>query len=134
MVGRTLITIIIGLAAVFFGIVFVGGLVGTPNQVLVPTNNDQSMPTKAAQNLELLEAEIQEDGFLRSVVGIVKNNTRRQYKYAQIEINLYDKAGTQVGSTMANINNLESGGQWKFKALFAEKDAVRFNVKSITGF
>ena len=67
-------------------------------------------------------------------MGTVKNNTKKQYKYVQVEINLYDKDGNQVGSTMSNVNNLEPGATWKFKAPVFEEKAASFKIKEVTGF
>ena len=36
--------------------------------------------------------------------------------YLQIEYNLYDADGAQIGTALANINNLKAGGTWKFEA------------------
>jgi N-acetylmuramoyl-L-alanine amidase CwlA len=68
------------------------------------------------------------------IAGTVKNNTNKQYSYVQVEINLYDDAGNQVGSTLANANNLEPGGTWKFKAPIIEEKATKYKVKDVTGF
>lgn len=70
----------------------------------------------------------------RSVVGSVKNSGKKTYGYAQVQINLYDGSGTQVGSTMANINNLEPGKSWDFEAPILEEKAETFKVMDITGF
>lgn len=68
------------------------------------------------------------------LVGILKNTTGREYGYVQIQFNLYDKEGIQVGSTLANINNLEPHGTWKFEAGILEENVTTFKVKDITGF
>jgi hypothetical protein len=68
------------------------------------------------------------------VVGTVKNNTNKEYKYAQISFALFDSSGAQVGTSWANITNLESGGTWKFEALAYAKDAVTAKFKGITAY
>ena len=70
----------------------------------------------------------------RVLRGTVRNNTGRDYKYVQIEINLYDRSGAQVGSTMANVLNLESHTTWRFEAPVLEDSAIGFKVKSVTGY
>jgi|LDZS01.1.fsa_nt_gi hypothetical protein len=93
-----------------------------------------SQPTEKPE-LEVVETNIEKDQFgNRYVVGTVKNNTDKEYSYVQVEINLYDDAGTQVGSTMTNANNLEPGGTWKFKAPILEENATKYKVKDVTGF
>ncbi len=84
--------------------------------------------------LEIISLRMERDELGGYVIGIVKNNTNKQYNYAQIDINLYDSQGVQVGSTFANITNLEPGSIWKFKAPFFEKEAVKCKVKSLWGY
>ena len=93
-----------------------------------------SEPTNRQENLEIIESHPFNDGSVRYVVGTVKNNSNKQYRYVQVEINLYDKSGAQVGSTMSNVNNLEAHGTWKFKAIILEDNAKKFLVKGVTGF
>lgn len=68
------------------------------------------------------------------LVGTVKNNSGKQYSYAQVEFNLYDESGAQVGSTLANVNNLEPYGMWKFEAIVIEDKATRAKLKGVSGF
>lgn len=74
------------------------------------------------------------DGFSRYVTGTVVNDSAKDFGYVQVEINLIDKSGAVVGSTMANMNNLGPHKTWKFKAMVTDEDAVNFQVKNITGF
>ncbi len=70
----------------------------------------------------------------RHIVGTVVNDSPRQLAYVQVEFNLYDRSGTQVGSTFANVNNLEPGGRWRFEALVMEDSAKVARLKGVTGF
>jgi len=90
---------------------------------------EQPTPSPQKPALELIEAKVDSDSYMRYIIGTVKNNSARQYGYVQVEINLYDDAGTQVGSTLANTNNLESSGTWRFKAPVIEENAVNVFAK-----
>lgn len=70
----------------------------------------------------------------RAVCGTVVNNSSRNISYAQVEINLYDRNGNLVDSTMDNINNLEANGTWKFQAPIIEDNVATYKVKNVTGF
>lgn len=70
----------------------------------------------------------------KSVCGVIVNNGSKQKSYVQVEINLYDAQGIQIGSTMDNLNNLEPHGKWKFKALILENEATSYKIKDITSF
>ena len=68
------------------------------------------------------------------IVGTLKNNTKKQYAYVQVEFNLYDGSGAQVGSTIANVNNLEPGGAWAFEAGVLESRATQAKLKGVSSF
>lgn len=88
-----------------------------------------SVPAK----LQLLESStVQEDG-LRYVEGKIKNNSSGAYSYVQVSINLY-KSGNLIGSTFANVNNLEFGGTWSFKAPITEDEADSYKITDISGY
>lgn len=99
-----------------------------------PTSQNQSAKPKAP-DLQLIESHIEKDEFARYVAGTVKNNTDHQYKYVQVEINLYDSSGAQVDSTLANTNNLEPQGTWKFKSMpIVNNNVANYKIKDITGY
>lgn len=123
----------------------VGSILGDDNtkqqvsQPTAPAASTQSKTEPAQEpakksNLEVIESSIQKDGYISYIVGSVKNNSSKQYSYVQVEINLYDNSGAQVGSTLANANNLEPGAIWKFKAVVTEENATKYKIKDITGF
>jgi hypothetical protein len=75
----------------------------------------------------------QGNDFSITITGTVENRSGRKLKYAQITFNLYDEEGAQVGTALANINNLEPGGTWKFKAVgFAR--CKSYKVSELSGF
>lgn len=102
-----------------------------------PTTNvadsGETEQTQTIPDLELIDYSDESDGLLRYVVGHIKNNTNRTYSYVQISINLYND-GTQVGSTLANVNNLEAGSTWEFKALITEDSATEYKIADISGW
>lgn len=68
------------------------------------------------------------------VVGRVKNNTSQTYDYVQVSVNLYDSNGNQVGSTLDNVNGLEPGNVWRFRALVSNDRARRYKISDVTGY
>jgi hypothetical protein len=68
------------------------------------------------------------------VVGTIKSNVNKQFTYVQVTVSLYDASGAQVGSTLANVNNLDPYGTWKFKAPILDKDAVKYKMGTITAW
>lgn len=77
------------------------------------------------------------DGFSYYIEGELVNNKSKKYSYVQIEFNLYDSNGVQLGSAIANINNLEANGTWKFKAidLCGNSESIKsYKVVDVTAF
>lgn len=85
--------------------------------------------TSSDGNLELLDYK-SENG---DIVGTIKNNSSSSYGYVEININLLDNNGNQVGSTISNVENLQANGNWKFRAVVIEKNVSKFTVVSIKG-
>lgn len=78
-----------------------------------------------------------EYGMSYTIEGSIKNNTDKQYSYVQVTFNLYDSDGAQIGTALANINNLEANGLWKFKAIGSlenGKSVASYKLMEITGW
>ena len=105
-----------------------------PSRTPIPTWTPRPTAIPKKADLEVLDHESETESWSRYIVGRIRNNTRREYSYVQVEINLYDDSGAQVGSTMDNTTNLEPGGIWKFKALIWEDNATKYKIKNVTGF
>ena len=77
------------------------------------------------------------DGYVAYYIeGTIKNNTEKSYSYVQVTFNLYDKDGVQLGTALANINNLEANGTWKFKAIGTGEGSqvASYKLVEITGW
>jgi hypothetical protein len=70
----------------------------------------------------------------RRLAGTVVNDSDKEYSYAQVEFNLYDDSGAQVGSTFTNINNLEPHATWRFEAVVLEDNATSARLKAVWGW
>lgn len=87
------------------------------------------------KGLIVQEFSLQRDGYgTGKIVGVLKNTTGRSYKYVQIEFGLFDDEGNVVGSTMANVNNLDPDVTWKFSAPVFDGQAISAQVQNITSF
>ena len=72
--------------------------------------------------------------FRNDIVGVVKNNTDKEYDYLQISFTLYDAQGNVIDTAFANVNNIKPGGTWKFEAMFFEEDVASWELDEITGW
>lgn len=99
------------------------------------TGTGSSTEMKQTQEkFSLIDSEGSHDGFAYYITGSIKNNTDKQYSYVQVTFNLYDADGAQIGTALANINNLEPNGTWKFKALGGTQEAASYKLAEITGW
>lgn len=99
-----------------------------------PSVTNERTTTSSEPDLELLSSDSETDELgTRYVTGRVRNNTSRTCNYVQVSVNLYNSEGTQVGSTLDNVTNLEPGGVWEFKAVIANEDATGFKVAEVSG-
>lgn len=55
-------------------------------------------------------------GYSAVIKGTAKNTSSRNYSYASVEFSVYDASGNNLGTALANINNLGSGDTWHFEA------------------
>ena len=65
------------------------------------------------------------------------NNSGTEKKYVQIEYVLKDESGAQIGTGLANTNNLAADGVWKYEALCSvsgDAAPATFEVADVTGF
>lgn len=74
------------------------------------------------------------DEFSLQIMGTIVNRRGRELKYAQVTFKLFDKDGGQVGTAIANINDLEPGGKWNFKAVGIGRDFSSCKVSDLSGF
>lgn len=72
--------------------------------------------------------------FRNDIVGVVKNNTDKEYDYLQISFTLYDAQGNVIDTAFANVNNIKPGGTWKFEAMFFEENVASWELDEITGW
>ncbi len=55
-------------------------------------------------------------GYSATITGVAKNTSNKNYSYVSVEFSVYDTNGNNLGTAIANINNLSSGDTWQFEA------------------
>lgn len=133
-----------GAVVLFFGFVFFCAVVGSssstkPSKAAINTTAPKGQPELKEEPRQLVlkpgwaGRRTSYGGY--EVTGVVVNKMGRDLGYAQISIQAYDKSGAQVDTTMANTNNLEANGRWKFKAVgLHEGEIDHFKVGNLSGF
>lgn len=103
--------------------------------VAVPNRSSSSKGSGSAATLSATDVEMKQgQSGLVVVAGKVANTSGKKLAYAQVEINLFDSQGAQVGSTLANVNNLEPGAAWKFEAPVLQDKATTAKVAKVTAY
>ena len=135
--GRSLST---GVRVVLFFVLLFGGAASISETNLQTSSVEVVQKATAQKKAPVKGLIVQEFTLERGaygsgkIVGTLKNTTGRAYKYVQIEFGLYDGAGNTVGSTLANINNRDPDGTWRFEAPVFQAGATEAQVKDITSF
>lgn len=117
---------------------FESGLSGTSESI--STNNEATNSTNVQKKekftLQSHSGSYDELGIAFYIEGTIKNNTNKNYSYVQVTFNTYDKDGAQLGTAIANINNLEANGVWKYKAMAmtSSDEIASYKLVEITGF
>lgn len=115
---------------IILAIIIIAGVAGGDST----TTSGNAEKTLTQEKFTLVSSEGSYDGFAYYVTGTIKNNTQKEYSYVQVTFNLYDAEGAQIGTALANINNLEANGTWKFKAIGGTEKAVSYKLAEITGW
>ena len=71
------------------------------------------------------------------VQGTAKNISNKNYSYASVEFSVYDADNNNLGTALANINNLASGDTWQFNAMLintATSAPTTYKLVKITVF
>ena len=124
-------------------IIVLGAVITTTGGMKNSNNNTATTGTTVTQTQEKFtlqeghKGESDQYGYSYTIEGSIKNNTNKQYSYVQVTFNLYDTDGAQIGTALANINNLEANGLWKFKAIGSlgnGKSVASYKLVEITGW
>ena len=85
---------------------------------------------------EISDVKMESDQFATYVTGVLQNNGAKK-GYVQITSPCYDKDGAKLGDALANVNDIEANGKWKFKAMFAGNEKPKtcnIDNAKVTGF
>lgn len=80
--------------------------------------------------------ELTGDAYSCKISGVYTNKAGKDLSYVQVSYNLFDADGNQIGTALANTNNLADGGTWKFEAFgsAAVDQVVSYKIGDVTGF
>ncbi|MDE6505374.1 MAG: FxLYD domain-containing protein [Clostridia bacterium] len=76
-------------------------------------------------------------GYSATITGVAKNISGQNISYASVEFSVYDASGNNLGTALANINNLGEGDTWRFEATLFSFPSTRptsFKLVEINGY
>lgn len=71
-----------------------------------------------------------------SITGTFTNTSGKELSYVQVQYRLLDADGAQIGTALANTNNLPDGSPWKFEAIYFSTDSepASFELAEVSSF
>lgn len=109
-------------------------IIGAPFYSCAGKVVDATSAINTEDKLVTLSWDFTNDGTYRYIEGIVQNKGTKKANYAQITFTLYDAQNNQVGTTLANTNNLEPNGTWKFKTMMIDGEVASAKISGITSW
>lgn len=73
--------------------------------------------------------------YLVYIVGTIKNNSNKNYSYASVSFDTYDKQGNRNGSCSDYISNFKAGQSWKYEAICNKNNSeiYKYELDEISG-
>lgn len=141
--------IILGVVIAFLAIGVIGSMTGNGSAGDGNSDNSAAVSDDAGAKEQPKQEEQKQDpytiteeaadtsnSFDYAITGILTNNSGRDAGYVQVTYNLFDADNNQIGTAMANTNNLKTGGTWKFKASSFKdpSEVARYELSDVSGF
>ena len=84
-------------------------------------------------DLQIVEAAVDRSANPHQVTGILKNNTARRYRAAELAFDLTDEQGSQVGGASTSVGNVEPQATLQFRFPIAQRNARFVFVREVRG-
>lgn len=96
----------------------------------------ETTSAESADKYSIDGEELTGDAYSCKISGVYTNKAGKDLSYVQVSYNLFDADGNQIGTALANTNNLADGGTWKFEAFgsAAVDQVASYKIGDVTGF
>lgn len=97
---------------------------------------EETTSAEPADKYSIDGEELTGDAYSCKISGVYTNKAGKDLSYVQVSYNLFDADGNQIGTALANTNNLADGGTWKFEAFgsAAVDEVASYKIGDVTGF
>ena len=113
------------------------GTVQTSDETSVAANaTGETTSAESADKYSIDGEELTGDAYSCKISGVYTNKAGKDLNYVQVSYSLFDADGNQIGTALANTNNLADGGTWKFEAFgsAAVDEVASYKIGDVTGF
>ena len=115
------------------------GVVSTEDVTTQPQGTDEPAGDASASDepsYAIADEQMTGDDYSVTISGTFTNNSDREVSYVQLTYRLLDADGNQLGTALANTNNLAAGATWKFEATGFEplSSVASYELADVTGF
>ena len=74
-------------------------------------------------------------GYTIEITGKLKNTTSTEFSYVSVTFALYDKDGNQIETALDNMNYLQAGSIWSFKAMaWTDVEPKSYKLVEVSAF
>lgn len=97
----------------------------------------ESKPKLTVSNAQMSVTYYEYLGYSATITGTAENISGKNLSYASVEFSVYDASGNNLGTALANINNLGKGDTWSFEAIllsFPDTRPMSFQLVEIIGY
>ena len=91
---------------------------------------------ESSDKYAIADEQLVEDEYTSTIKGTFTNKSGKELSYVQVSYSLFDADGAQIGTALANTNNLADGGTWKFEAATFKQpgEVASFKIADVSGF
>lgn len=105
--------------------------------LVVSLSKSESKPKLTISNTNMSVTYNEYLGYSATITGVAENTSGQNLSYASVEFSVYDASGNNLGTALANINNLGKGDTWRFEATLFSFPSTRptsFKLVEIIGY
>lgn len=98
--------------------------------------DSSSAAASSSDKYSITDETVDDSGYYFKLDGTFTNLTNKQITYVQVTYTLYDADGAQIGTALANTNNLDANGTWKFEAVSTVQpsEVDSYKLSKVSGF
>jgi len=105
--------------------------------LVVSLSNKENKPKLTVSDTHISVTYNEYLGYSATITGVAENTSGQSLSYASVEFSVYDASGNNVGTALANINNLGKDDTWRFEATLLSFPSTRptsYKLVEITTF